>query len=303
MNPSETRKGVLLALTACLIWGLAPVYFKFIQEVPAIEILTHRVVWSFFFMLILLSLYRLWPKLKQTCQHPKKIFALALTAVLIGSNWLLYIWAVNNNHLLEASLGYFINPLVSVLLGIIFLGERFRAMQWVAVILAMTGVFVQLWTFGSLPIIALGLAFSFSFYSLLRKKIGIDAQIGMLIETLWLLPAAGIYLFIVADSPTSNMLENSWGLNLLLISAGIITTVPLLCFTAAANRLRLTTLGFFLYSGPILIFLLATLVYGEVVTNDKLVTFGFIWAALVLFITDAVYTQRRTRQALNAQKT
>jgi len=301
MNSTETRKGVLLALTACLIWGLAPVYFKFIQYVPAIEILTHRVVWSFFFMVILLSLYRLWPRVKQICQHPKKILALALTAVLIGSNWLLYIWAVNNNHLLEASLGYFINPLVSVLLGIIFLGERFRAMQWAALILAMTGVLVQLWTFGSLPIIALGLAFSFSVYSLLRKKIGVDAQVGMLIETLWLLPVAAIYLFAVADSPTSDMTENGWLLNLLLIFAGVITTVPLLCFTAAANRLRLSTLGFFLYSGPILIFLLATLLYGEVVTEDKLVTFGFIWVALILFITDAIYTQRRARKALKAQ--
>ena len=301
MNSTETRKGVLLALSACLIWGLAPVYFKFLQHVPAIEILTHRVVWSFFFMVILLSLYRLWPRVKQICQHPKKILALALTAVLIGCNWLLYIWAVNNNHLLEASLGYFINPLVSVLLGIIFLGERFRAMQWAALLLAMTGVLVQLWTFGSLPVIALGLAFSFSFYSLLRKKIGVDAQVGMLIETLWLLPVAAIYLFAIADSPTSDMTENGWLLNLLLIFAGVITTVPLLCFTAAANRLRLSTLGFFLYSGPILIFLLATLLYGEVVTEDKLVTFGFIWIALILFITDAIYTQRRARKALKTQ--
>ncbi|WP_300004697.1 EamA family transporter RarD [uncultured Cedecea sp.] len=301
MNSTETRKGVLLALFACLIWGLAPVYFKFIQQVPALEILTHRVVWSFFFMVILLSLYRLWPAVKQVCRHPKKILALALTASLIGSNWLLYIWAVNNNHLLEASLGYFINPLVSVLLGIIFLGERFRVMQWAALLLAMTGVLVQLWTFGSLPIIALGLAFSFSFYSLLRKKIGVDAQAGMLIETLWLLPVASIYLFAIADSPTSDMTANSWLLNLLLIFAGVITTVPLLCFTAAANRLRLSTLGFFLYSGPILIFLLATLLYGEVVTQDKLVTFGFIWVALILFITDAIYTQRRARKALKAQ--
>ena len=301
MNSTETRKGVLLALSACLIWGLAPVYFKFLQHVPALEILTHRVVWSFFFMVILLSLYRLWPKVKLICQHPKKILALALTAVLIGCNWLLYIWAVNNNHLLEASLGYFINPLVSVLLGIIFLGERFRALQWTALLLAMTGVLVQLWTFGSLPVIALGLAFSFSFYSLLRKKIGVDAQVGMLVETLWLLPVAAIYLFAIADSPTSNMTENGWLLNLLLIFAGVITTVPLLCFTAAANRLRLSTLGFFLYSGPILIFLLATLLYGEVVTEDKLITFGFIWIALILFIADAIYTQRRVRKTLKAQ--
>ena len=297
----ETGKGVLLAMTACIIWGIAPIYFKFIQYVPAIEILTHRIIWSFFFMLILISLYRLWPKLKLACQHPKKLLALAMTALLIGCNWLLYIWAVNNNHLLEASLGYFINPLVSVLLGLIFLGERFRGLQWVALLLAMCGILVQLWTFGSIPMIALGLAFSFSFYSLLRKKIGIDAQIGMLVETLWLFPLATLYLFVIADSPTSDMTQNSLSLNLMLMFAGILTTVPLLFFTAAANRLRLSTLGFFLYLGPIIMFFLAILLYGEMVTEDKLVTFSFIWAALALFITDAVYTQRRTRKRLKAQ--
>lgn len=302
MDATETRKGVLLALSAYAIWGIAPVYFKLIQQVPAIEILTHRVIWSFLFMLVLLSIYRLWPKMKQVSKHPKKIFALALTAVLIGSNWLLYIWAVNNHHLLEASLGYFINPLVSVLLGMIFLGERFRRLQWCAVSLAMCGVLVQLWTFGSLPIIAIGLAFSFAFYALIRKKIGIDAQIGMLIETSWLLPVAAIYLFVIADSPTSDMLQNTWSLNLLLMCAGIITTVPLLCFTAAANHLRLSTLGFFQYLGPILMFILATLFYGETISADKLLTFGFIWAALALFITDAIYTQHRTRKVLKTQK-
>ncbi|MDF3263069.1 EamA family transporter RarD, partial [Escherichia coli] len=150
----------------------------------------------------------------------------------------------NNHHMLEASLGYFINPLVNILLGMIFLGERFRRMQWLAVLLAACGVLVQLWTFGSLPIIALGLAFSFAFYGLLRKKIAVDAQTGMLFETLWLLPVAAIYLFGIADSPTSHMGQNPWSLNLLLMAAGVVTTIPLLCFTGAATRLRLSTLGF-----------------------------------------------------------
>jgi chloramphenicol-sensitive protein RarD len=146
-------------------------------------------------------------------------------------NWLLFIWSVNNHHLLEASLGYFINPLVNILLGMVFLGERFRRMQWLAVILAASGVLVQLWAFGSLPIISLGLAFSFAFYGLLRKKIAVDAQTGMLVETLWLLPVAAIWLFGIADSATSHMTQNSWSLNLLLMAAGVVTTVPLLCFT------------------------------------------------------------------------
>lgn len=215
--------------------------------------------------------------------------------MLIGGNWLLFIWAVNNHHMLEASLGYFINPLVNVLLGMLFLGERFRRMQWIAVVLAFAGVLIQLWQFGSLPIIGLGLAFSFAFYGLLRKKIAIDAQTGMLIETLWLLPVAAAYLFLFADSPTSHLSANPWSLNLLLVAAGIVTTVPLLFFTAAATRLRLSTLGFFQYLGPTLMFLLAVTFYGETVGQDKLVTFGFIWAALLLFILDALYTQRKLR--------
>lgn len=295
MDSKQVRLGVIFALIAFFIWGIAPAYFKLIYFVPADEILTHRVIWSFFFMIALLTFSRQWSGLKRLSQTPKKIFQLALSAVLIGGNWLLFIWAVNNHHMLEASLGYFINPLVNVLLGMLFLRERFRRMQWLAVILAACGVLVQLWTFGSLPIIALGLAFSFAFYGLVRKKIAVDAQTGMLIETLWLLPVAAIYLFGIADSPTSHMANNSWSLNLLLIAAGIVTTVPLLCFTAAATKLRLSTLGFFQYIGPTLMFLLAVLFYGEIPGPDKMVTFGFIWVALAIFIMDAVYTQRKGR--------
>jgi len=205
MDAKQTRQGVLLALAAYFIWGIAPAYFKLIYYVPADEILTHRVIWSFFFMVVLMSISRQWSGVKTLLQTPKKIFLLALSAVLIGGNWLLFIWAVNNHHMLEASLGYFINPLVNIVLGMLFLGERFRRMQWLAVLLAACGVLVQLWTFGSLPIIALGLAFSFAFYGLVRKKIAVEAQTGMLIETLWLLPVAAIYLFGIADSSTSHM--------------------------------------------------------------------------------------------------
>ncbi|HCR3025025.1 TPA: EamA family transporter RarD [Serratia marcescens] len=295
MDAKQTRQGILFALAAYFMWGIAPAYFKLIQQVSADEILTHRIIWSFFFMLALITLGRNWQKVRAACQNRKRLLLLAVTALLIGGNWLLFIWAVNNHHMLEASLGYFINPLVNVLLGMLFLGERFRRMQWVAVALAFTGVLVQLWQFGSLPIIGLGLAFSFAFYGLLRKKIAIDAQTGMLIETLWLLPVAAGYLFLFADSPTSHLSANPWSLNLLLVAAGIVTTVPLLCFTAAATRLRLSTLGFFQYLGPTLMFLLAVTFYGETVGQDKLVTFGFIWAALILFTLDALYTQRKLR--------
>ncbi|EIG9277353.1 EamA family transporter RarD [Salmonella enterica] len=298
MDAKQTRQGVLLALAAYFIWGIAPAYFKLIYYVPADEILTHRVIWSFFFMVALLSVSRQWRQVKKLLKTPKKIFLLALSAVLVGGNWLLFIWAVNNHHMLEASLGYFINPLVNILLGTIFLGERFRRMQWLAVILAVCGVLVQLWTFGSLPIIALGLAFSFAFYGLVRKKIAVEAQTGMLVETLWLLPVAAIYLFGIADSATSHMGQNALSLNLLLMAAGVVTTIPLLCFTGAATRLRLSTLGFFQYIGPTLMFLLAVRFYGEVPGADKMVTFAFIWAALAIFVMDALYTQRRTHKGL-----
>jgi chloramphenicol-sensitive protein RarD len=295
MDAQQTRQGIFFALAAYFIWGIAPAYFKLIQQVPADEILTHRVIWSFFFMLALITLGRNWPQVRATCSNRKRLLLLAVTAVLIGGNWLLFIWAVNNHHMLEASLGYFINPLVNVLLGMLFLGERFRRMQWLAVVLAFAGVLIQLWQYGSLPIIGLGLAFSFAFYGLLRKKIAIDAQTGMLIETLWLLPVAAAYLFLFADSPTSHLSANPWSLNLLLVAAGVVTTIPLLFFTAAATRLRLSTLGFFQYLGPTLMFLLAVTFYGETIGQDKLVTFGFIWAALLLFILDALYTQRKLR--------
>lgn len=295
MDAKQTRLGVIFALAAYFIWGVAPAYFKVIWFVPADEILTHRIIWSFFFMIAPISVSRQWSQVKQLLRTPKKILLLAVSAVLVGGNWLLFIWSVNNHHLLEASLGYFINPLVNILLGMVFLGERFRRMQWLAVILAASGVLVQLWAFGSLPIISLGLAFSFAFYGLLRKKIAVDAQTGMLVETLWLLPVAAIWLFGIADSATSHMTQNSWSLNLLLMAAGVVTTVPLLCFTGAATRLRLSTLGFFQYIGPTLMFLLAVTFYDEHPGADKMVTFGFIWVALAIFVMDALYTQRRGR--------
>ncbi|ADN00423.1 EamA family transporter RarD [Dickeya dadantii] len=297
MSMPQHRQGMLFALGAYIIWGIAPVYFKQLTQVPADEILSHRIIWSFFFMLLLLSLSRKWGVVRNACRRPRQLLLLAITAMLVACNWLIYIWAVNHNHMLEASLGYFINPLVSVLLGMLFLGERFRPTQWLAMMLAVCGVLVQLWTLGSLPVIALALAFSFGIYGLLRKKIAIDGQTGMLFETLWLLPAALVYLEWLADSPTSHLSQNPTSLNLLLMAAGIVTTVPLLLFTSAAMRLRLSTLGFFQYLAPTLTFLLAVLVYGETITPDRLVTFAFIWLALAVFTLDALYTQRRLRRA------
>ncbi|MDC9596937.1 EamA family transporter RarD [Xenorhabdus anantnagensis] len=303
MTNQNTTQGILYALGAYLIWGLAPIYFKAIQYVPPDEIVSHRVIWSAFFMVLMLIVTRHWRQVWTVARQPKILLLLGITAFTITSNWLTYIWAVNNNHLLEASLGYFINPLVSVLFGMVFLGERFRRMQWIAVGLAFTGVLIQLWQFGSVPVVGLYLATTFAVYGLIRKKLGVDAQTGMLIETVWVFPVALTYLLFFTHSPTSNMLDNTYSLNLMLIAAGIITTVPLLLFTVAAAHLRLSTLGFFQYLGPTLMFLLATLVYGEEIGPDRLITFGFIWAALILFTLDALYTQRRLRKAARHPET
>ncbi|WP_455844990.1 EamA family transporter RarD [Pantoea agglomerans] len=295
MDTQQTRQGIGYALGAYFIWGIAPAYFKLVKEVPATEIMTHRVIWSALFMLLLITLTRSWTQVRSVLAQPKKVLLLALTAVTIGGNWLLFIWAVNNQHMLEASLGYFINPLINVVFGMLFLRERFRRLQWLAVLLATTGVLVQLWQFGSLPIIGLGLALSFALYGLVRKKIQVDAQSGMLIETLWLFPLAAIYLFGFADSATSHLSANAMSLNLKLVAAGIITTIPLMLFAAACARLRLSTVGFFQYLGPTLMFLLAVIFYGESLTPDKMVTFGFIWLALAVFIIDAVAFSARAR--------
>ncbi|CAH1233850.1 MULTISPECIES: EamA family transporter RarD [Vibrio harveyi group] len=300
MTPEEqqrSRQGVLLAIGAYTMWGIAPIYFKSIAEVSPLEILSHRVIWSFFLLAALLHFGRHWRSVRDIIKNKTKMMFLVSTAILVGANWLIFIWAVNSNHMLDASLGYYINPLINVLLGMVFLGERLRKLQWFAVVLAACGVLVQLIVFGSVPVVAIALAMSFGFYGLLRKKVSVEAQTGLFIETLVMLPAAAIYLLFIASSPTSNMLDNPMQLNTLLIAAGVITTLPLLCFTGAATRLKLSTLGFFQYIGPSLMFLLAVLIYGEPFTSDKAITFAFIWGALVVFSFDGLRNNRKSRKA------
>ncbi|MFY2510205.1 EamA family transporter RarD [Vibrio pectenicida] len=291
----QSRQGVLLAIGAYTMWGIAPIYFKAISQVSPLEILSHRVVWSFVLLTVLLHFGRRWRGVRDVSRSKSKMLYLISTALLVGVNWLIFIWAVNSNHMLDASLGYYINPLLNVVLGMLFLGERLRKLQWFAVALATCGVAVQLIAFGSVPMVAIALAFTFGLYGLLRKKVSLDAQTGLFIETLVMLPAAAIYLLWIADSPTSDFALNSLTLNILLIAAGIVTTLPLLCFTGAATRLKLSTLGFFQYIGPSLMFLLAVLVYGETFTTDKAITFAFIWGALVVFSFDGLKKNKRSR--------
>lgn len=293
-DDQQSRQGVFYALGAYIMWGIAPIYFKWLHGVPALEILTHRIVWSFLLLAGLMYLGKQWSAVRQLLKSKKKLSLLVVTALLVGVNWLIFIWAVNADHLLDASLGYYINPLLNVMLGMIFLGETLRKTQWIAVALASIGVIIQIVMFGSLPIIAIALATTFGFYGLLRKKINVNAQVGLFIETLVLFPVAAIYLLFIADSSTSQMSENPLSLNLLLMMAGVVTTLPLLCFAGAATRLKLSTLGFFQYIGPSMMFILAVVVYGERFDVAKIITFGFIWCALIIFSIDGIKNRKRS---------
>lgn len=299
-NP-EQRKGVILACMAFFMWGLAPIYFKLLQHISAFEILMHRVVWSVLFIVIIVAVMKQWHKVQHVLKHPKLIAMLVITATLLGFNWGLFIWAVNNDHMLDASLGYYINPLLNVLLGMLFLSEKLRKWQALAVALALCGVVIQVISFGSFPVVALSLAGSFAVYGLLRKKLPIESLPGLLLEALILLPVALVYWWLMAPSNSSDFVANDWHTNVLLISAGVITTLPLLCFTGAAKRLQYTTLGFFQYIGPSLMFVLAVVFYGEVFSSERIVTFACIWSALAIFSWDSYrQSQKRKRENIPA---
>ncbi|MCL1042703.1 EamA family transporter RarD [Shewanella marisflavi] len=291
MADIEYRKGVVLAICAYCFWGFAPLYFKLLDHVSATEILLHRVLWSFVFMLVLMQFIGGFAKLRALFRQPKQLGVLAITSILIAGNWLLFIWAINNDHMLDASLGYFINPLINVLLGMIFLQERLRKLQWAAVSLAFTGVLIQLISFGSIPVVSLALAASFGLYGLLRKKVNVDAKTGLLVETAILVPVALIYL--VANLESISVMENSLQMNLLLLAAGVVTSVPLLCFAGAATRIPLSMLGFFQYIGPSIMFIMAVSVFNEPFDLEKGITFAFIWSALVIFTLDLALKSRR----------
>ncbi|WP_226664682.1 EamA family transporter RarD [Microbulbifer aggregans] len=293
-NSDSATAGLLAGIGAFLIWGLAPLYFNLLDGISAPEILSHRSVWSFILAMLLLALLGKLKDFWETLGSRKKMTTLLLSTLLIGSNWLVFIWAITNQHMLDASLGYYINPLVSISLGVLFMGERLRPLQWFAVALAAAGIGYELWQFGRVPLIALFLAFSFGFYGLVRKRAPVDSLTGLAVETLYMLPVAIIFL-LWTDSPSSNLLTNSWQLNGLLLLAGPITLTPLLLFNIAARRLNLSTVGFLQYIGPTLMLLLATFFYGEPLGESKLITFAIVWFALFLYSTDALVHRRKRR--------
>jgi len=296
-NALRTRQGVLFAIAAYTMWGIAPIYFKLLATVPALEILSHRIIWSFILVFALVLLTKRLARLQPLLRHGPTMLKLALATLLLAGNWFLFIWAVNAERILDASLGYFINPLLNVAIGMAFFSERMRPMQWLAIALAATAVMVQIISFGEVPWIALVLASSFAIYGAIRKRLPVDSISGLWLETLILLPIVLVYMLFFANSATTDMSHNNWSLNLLLIAAGVVTTVPLLCFTAAAQRIRYSTLGFFQYIGPSLMFVLAVWLYNEPLAFDKLVTFAIIWAALALYSIDTIIFQSRSKRA------
>jgi len=293
MATANPRRGYALGLTAYVIWGLFPIYFKLLERIPALEIITHRAIWSALFGAALLLVWKhpgWWRELRE---NPRRIAVLGASGLLIASNWLVYVWAVNNGHMLEASLGYYINPLINVLLGMLFLRERLRPLQWVAVALAALGVAQQVWQLGNLPWVSLVLALTFGFYGLIRKQAPVAALPGLVVETWMLLPLALGWLLLFADGPSVHAEFWTTPQALWLVAAGPITLVPLVSFNAAARHLPYATLGFLQYLAPTLVLLQAVLLFDEHLSPARLVSFGFIWLALLVYSVDIFYRLRR----------
>ncbi|MFQ4135859.1 EamA family transporter RarD [Nodosilinea sp. PGN35] len=279
---SEASFGPIYALLAYSAWGLLPAYWKLLGMASAVEVLSHRMIWSAVFLVGILLVQRRLGDLVALLKSPRKVLVLLLTASLLTFNWGLYIYGVNSDRVVEASLGYYINPLVTVLLGFVFLKERLYRGQQVAVALAVVGVGYFIWQLGTVPWIALALAISFAFYGLLRKVVAVAPLAGLAVETLLITPLVLLLVGWLAASGQGHFGE-SLPTTLLFIGAGVVTSMPLLWFNKAAKRLTLATLGFFQYLAPSLSLLLGVFVYGEPFTPVHAVTFGCIWAALLLY--------------------
>jgi chloramphenicol-sensitive protein RarD len=294
----EQRIGVAAGIAAYVFWGfVAPIYFKSIAKVAPLEVLAHRVIWSVAFLALLLIVQRRLPAVLSAVRDPRILRALAASTILVALNWLIFIWAVGKGHILQASLGYFITPLLNVLLGYVFLGERLHSLQKLCVLFAALGIAWLLYSTGGLPLPALAMAITFALYGLVRKVVRVDALVGLSVETgMLLVPALG-YLLYLASRHESVFAAGPWSMRFQLISAGIVTSAPLLFFTHAARRLRLATLGFLQYLSPTGQFLLAVLVYKEKFDVNRAICFAFIWLALVVYSYDAVQAARRQRNA------
>ncbi len=284
---NESISGLLAGGSAFLIWGLVPIYWKVLSHVPALETITHRIVWSFVFLLPVIYLQGQWKIFINTFKSVRTIKWLFVTTMLVASNWYLFIWAVNNDMIIQASLGYYINPLVNVVFGIVFLQERLRKFQIIAVIIAATGVLYLTWQYGSFPYLAIILAVTFALYGLIRKKLKLNSAVGLAVETLILTIPGLVYLVWLEKNNTASFLHADYITDIFLICTALVTALPLLLFNIGVNRLRLATVGFLQYIGPSLMFILAVFAYGEPLSRHQLIAFIFIWTALVIYTVDS----------------
>jgi chloramphenicol-sensitive protein RarD len=289
---SERRAGLLAAIGAFLIWGLFPLYLKAVGSVPPPQVLAHRIVWSCLFVLLWLALRRELPAVRAALATPAVVARLAASATLISINWLVYVWAIANGHVIDASLGYFINPLVSVVLGVVVLGERLNGAQRLAIGLAAAGVLYLTFVVGRLPWIALSLAFSFGLYGLIRKVVSVEAVPGMAVETMLLAPLAGGYLLWCVARGSGVFGHTTLAIDTLLVLSGIATAVPLSLFSFGARRIPLSTIGLIQYLGPSLQLLLGVTVFGEPFPAVRAWAFVLIWLALAVYATDGLVRSR-----------
>jgi chloramphenicol-sensitive protein RarD len=284
----QARLGGVYALLAFGSWGINPIYFKAVGEVPALEVLAHRVLWSVPLLILLVILAKSWPQLRTALAESRTILALFVSTLLLSGNWFIYIYAINTERVLESSLGYYMNPLLFVLLGMIFLRERLSRAQAVAVCLAAVGVLNLIIQVGTIPWISLSLAGTFCAYGLIRKVVALGSVEGLLAETALMLPLAMAYIAVIGINGESSFLAHGWSLDVLIVLAGPVTALPLIWFASAARRLNYATVGIFQYIGPSIQFLLGVFAFGEPFGLAHLITFACIWTALVLYSTDAL---------------
>ena len=289
------NSGILYAALAYGIWGVFPLYFRALHGVPAFELLMHRMVWALLVVVMILLVRHRWSWLREVLSAPRVLARFAISAVLISLNWFVYIWAVNNRHVVDASLGYFITPLVNVLLGAIVLGERPRPAQWSAIAIAAAGVGWLAWQSGHLPWIGLALAATFGSYGLAKKTAPLGALEGLALETTLLFPFAVAALLWMSSQGQSAFADGDFRLRLLLVASGPLTAMPLLLFAAGARRIPMTTLGLLQYISPTLQLLLGVWVFHEPFGGPSLIGYGVIWLALVLYASESLW---RARQGL-----
>jgi chloramphenicol-sensitive protein RarD len=283
------QAGIFYAFASYVLWGLFPLYFKALQDIPPVDIVMHRMLWSFLFLMLVLAFRKQWAWIGPVLRQPLVIGGFAASAVLLAANWVTYVWAVNNNHIVEASLGYFINPLVSVALGFVFLRERPRFVQWLSIAIAAGAVLWLTWQSGHPPWIALALALSFGGYGLLRKTASLGALPGLALETTLVLPLTLAYLAFTTVQDHNSFITASVSSRWLLVAAGPITSIPLLLFAAGARRIPLSLLGLLQYITPSLQLLLGVWLYHELLDGTMLTGFSIIWAALLLYSAEGLW--------------